>query len=368
MVGGWNATGVAYGGEMGLHEWIERQAERTPELVAVRSEARGAELRGAGPGVRTSWRSTCGGRGWVWSRSSASASSCSLGWWSACWVLKAGGVRAARPGYPRSASRSCWRTAAPGAADAGAPAGRLPRPGPVLALDAEWVQIASRPEARPPVAGTTGVHDLHVGLDGQAKGAMNTHRGIVNRLLWMQEAYGLDARDRVLQKTPFSFDVSVWEFFWPLMTGARLVMARPERAQGPGYLAGLIASEGITTLHFVPSMLRSSWTSAGTARCATLRRVIASGEALPASWLRRFCARLGGRAAQPLRARPRRRSTSRGGRAGPGRRRRCRSGGRSRTRRCTCSTRTAAGAGGGARRAVHRRRAGWRAATWTGRS
>jgi non-ribosomal peptide synthetase component F len=65
------------------------------------------------------------------------------------------------------------------------------------------------------------------GSTGQPKGAMNTHRGIVNRLLWMQAAYGLNEQDRVLQKTPFSFDVSVWEFFWPLLTGARLVLARP---------------------------------------------------------------------------------------------------------------------------------------------
>ena len=74
------------------------------------------------------------------------------------------------------------------------------------------------------------------GSTGPPKGAMNTHRGIVNRLLWMQEAYGLDADDRVLQKTPFSFDVSVWEFFWPLMTGARLVMAQPGGHQDPAYL------------------------------------------------------------------------------------------------------------------------------------
>ncbi len=74
------------------------------------------------------------------------------------------------------------------------------------------------------------------GSTGRPKGAMNSHRGIVNRLLWMQEAYGLGASDRVLQKTPFSFDVSVWEFFWPLLTGARLVVARPGGHQDPAYL------------------------------------------------------------------------------------------------------------------------------------
>ena len=67
----------------------------------------------------------------------------------------------------------------------------------------------------------------------------------------------MDAGDRVLQKTPFSFDVSVWEFFWPLMTGATLVMARPGGHRDPAYLCRVIAEQEITTLHFVPSMLQA---------------------------------------------------------------------------------------------------------------
>ncbi|MES1211149.1 MAG: AMP-binding protein, partial [Acidobacteriota bacterium] len=94
------------------------------------------------------------------------------------------------------------------------------------------------------------------GSTGTPKGVMIPHRGIVNRLLWMQEAYGLAPEDRVLQKTPYGFDVSVWEFFWPLIVGARLVFARPEGHKDPVYLAEVIAREGITTLHFVPSMLQ----------------------------------------------------------------------------------------------------------------
>src|SRR4029079_12287762 len=81
------------------------------------------------------------------------------------------------------------------------------------------------------------------GSTGPPKGAMNTHRGIVNRLLWMQEVYVLGEDDRVLQKTPFSFDVSVWEFFWPLMAGAGLVMARPDGHKDPRYLVELITAE-----------------------------------------------------------------------------------------------------------------------------
>ena len=120
------------------------------------------------------------------------------------------------------------------------------------------------------------------GSTGKPKGAMNTHRGLRNRLLWMQEKYQLRSEDRVLQKTPFSFDVSVWEFFWPLMVGAQLVMAEPGRHQDPEYLGRTIEQQEITTLHFVPSMLRAFLESGESKRCGKLRRIICSGEALSA--------------------------------------------------------------------------------------
>ncbi|MFJ2387383.1 amino acid adenylation domain-containing protein [Pseudomonas koreensis] len=132
------------------------------------------------------------------------------------------------------------------------------------------------------------------GSTGQPKGVINEHRGVVNRLLWMQDAYQLTASDTVLQKTPFSFDVSVWEFFWPLMTGARLVMARPEGHKDPQYLSEVIERENITTLHFVPSMLDVFLAHADTARCSSLRQVMCSGEALPGSVVRRFKQQLPG--------------------------------------------------------------------------
>ncbi|MEU3626069.1 non-ribosomal peptide synthetase [Amycolatopsis coloradensis] len=116
------------------------------------------------------------------------------------------------------------------------------------------------------------------GSTGRPKGVVVPHEGIVNRLLWMQDEYGLTADDRVLQKTPSSFDVSVWEFFWPLITGATLVVAKPEGHKDPAYLAELIRTAGITTVHFVPSMLA---VFLETANCTGLRRVICSGEALP---------------------------------------------------------------------------------------
>ncbi|WP_236167628.1 AMP-binding protein, partial [Pseudomonas fulva] len=94
------------------------------------------------------------------------------------------------------------------------------------------------------------------GSTGKPKGAGNRHVALANRLYWMQQAYELTAADRVLQKTPFSFDVSVWEFFWPLMTGAQLVVAEPGAHRDPAQLVALIEQHGISTLHFVPSMLQ----------------------------------------------------------------------------------------------------------------
>ncbi|WP_193146732.1 amino acid adenylation domain-containing protein, partial [Serratia marcescens] len=131
------------------------------------------------------------------------------------------------------------------------------------------------------------------GSTGKPKGAMNEHRGVVNRLVWMQEAYGLTAADTVLQKTPFGFDVSVWEFFWPLMVGARLVMAKPEGHKDPDYLSRAIEQYGVTTLHFVPSMLQSFLADGQAAtRCGQVVRVMCSGEALPAALVAEFYRRL----------------------------------------------------------------------------
>lgn len=119
------------------------------------------------------------------------------------------------------------------------------------------------------------------GSTGRPKGAVNTHRAIVNRLLWMQSAYGLTAVDRVLQKTPYTFDVSVWEFFWPLLAGAHLVVAPPGLHKDPLALAQLIAERQVTTVHFVPSMLASFCESVTREAVAPVRLLFCSGEALP---------------------------------------------------------------------------------------
>ena len=127
------------------------------------------------------------------------------------------------------------------------------------------------------------------GSTGRPKGVVVPHGGIVNRLLWTQHEYRLRPDDRVLHKTPTGFDVSVWELFWPLVTGAAMVVARPGGHQDPGYLAGLIAAESVTTVHFVPSMLRAYLrepAAAATAGRTALRRVLSSGEALTADLVR----------------------------------------------------------------------------------
>lgn len=123
------------------------------------------------------------------------------------------------------------------------------------------------------------------GSTGLPKGVVVTHRAIVNRLAWTQGAYGLGADDRVLQKTPSSFDVSVWEFFWPLLEGATVVLARPDGHRDPAYLAGLVREQAVTTMHFVPSMLEAflqhDEVTGDPTWSVSLRRVLSSGEALP---------------------------------------------------------------------------------------
>ncbi|WP_405964614.1 amino acid adenylation domain-containing protein [Streptomyces sp. NBC_00723] len=127
------------------------------------------------------------------------------------------------------------------------------------------------------------------GSTGTPKGVLVPHRAIANRLRWMQNTYRLDACDTVLQKTPYTFDVSVWEFFWPLLAGARIVMARPGGHRDPGYLIEEIRRERVTTLHFVPPMLAALLEQPGARTIAeTVRLVVCSGEALEGSLRDRF--------------------------------------------------------------------------------
>ncbi|HMK91070.1 MAG TPA: amino acid adenylation domain-containing protein, partial [Methylocystis sp.] len=170
-------------------------------------------------------------------------------------------------------------------------ADRLPDDAQTLQLDADWGEIA-RESAEKPAERALPLTLAYViytsGSTGRPKGVGVSHDGIVNRISWMQARYGLTPADAVLQKTPFGFDVSVWEFFWPLSIGARLVVAQPGDHRLPDRLAALIERDGVTTLHFVPSMLQAFLSGYALASFNSLRRVICSGEALPAS-LARAC-------------------------------------------------------------------------------
>ncbi|CAD5983344.1 non-ribosomal peptide synthetase/type I polyketide synthase [Planktothrix agardhii] len=130
------------------------------------------------------------------------------------------------------------------------------------------------------------------GSTGKPKGVMNNHVAISNKLLWVQDTYPLTTEDCILQKTPFSFDVSVWELFWPLLNGARLVFAKPNGHKDASYLVNLIQEQQVTTLHFVSSMLQLFLTEKDVEKCNSLKRVICSGEALSLELQERFFARL----------------------------------------------------------------------------
>ncbi|HCM9482597.1 enterobactin non-ribosomal peptide synthetase EntF [Enterobacter kobei] len=129
------------------------------------------------------------------------------------------------------------------------------------------------------------------GSTGRPKGVMVGHTAIVNRLKWMQNHYPLTANDVVAQKTPCSFDVSVWEFWWPFIAGAKLVMAEPDAHRDPQAMQSFFARYGVTTTHFVPSMLAAfvaSLTPENVDCCRTLKQVFCSGEALPTGLCREW--------------------------------------------------------------------------------
>ncbi|MER6312375.1 amino acid adenylation domain-containing protein [Streptomyces sp. NPDC001581] len=186
--------------------------------------------------------------------------------------------------------------------------GRLPDPADteIVVLDApdQAAELAALPggpvtdaERRAPLLPRHPAYVIFTsGSTGTPKGVLVEHGAIVNRLRWMQDAYGLDSTDRVLQKTPASFDVSVWEFFWPLAEGVPLVIARPDGHKDPLYLAELIREQRVTVVHFVPSMLAAFLGETEIADCPTLRLVVCSGEALPTELVTRFHTSASGRA------------------------------------------------------------------------
>lgn len=297
----WNATGAAYPRDKCIHHLIEEQAARTPDAVALIDSGRALtysqltaqanrlahHLRrlGVGPEARVA----------ICAERSPELVIGLLG------IMKTGGAYVpVDPEHPRERVAYMLKDSAPSAVltqshlrDVLPASSTLP----VIAIDGDAPLWANLPESDPECAGLSSNNLAYViytsGSTGMPKGAMNAHMGVVNRLLWMQDAFHLTADDAVLQKTPFSFDVSVWEFFWPLLAGARLVMARPGGHKDPAYLCEAIQRGNITTLHFVPSMLQAFLEYEGASSCCrSLKRVICSGEALPVALARRFRERL----------------------------------------------------------------------------
>ncbi|MGF6097401.1 amino acid adenylation domain-containing protein [Pseudomonas sp. 18175] len=284
---GFNATDKAYDLHQTLHALFEAQAARTPDALAVK--AGGQQLTYAqlnaqanqlahhllSLGVQPDSRvAICVER----------SLEMVIGLYA---ILKAGAAYVPLdPAYPLERIAYMLEDSAPVVVLAqGATRGLL---GAVPVIDLEQPTWQHQPVHNPQVE-ALGAYVIYTsGSTGQPKGVINDHPGVVNRLLWMQDAYGLQPHDRVLQKTPFSFDVSVWEFFWPLFTGACLVMARPGGHKDPVYLCEVIEAEQITTLHFVPSMLDVFLAHGDVSQANGLVRVMCSGEALPGNLVRRF--------------------------------------------------------------------------------
>ncbi|MBO9883275.1 non-ribosomal peptide synthetase [Xanthomonas sp. D-109] len=295
-----NATRVDYPqGDRLVHELFEMQVSRNASAVALECDgntldyaqlnrlanrvAHALIAQGVGPDVRVA---ICAERGF----------DLVVGLLG---ILKAGGAYVPLdPGYPVGRLDYMLEDSAPRLLlSVRMFASTLPKTAvPILWLD-DASAFESMPEhdPEPRTLGLTASHLAYViytsGSTGRPKGAMNQHDAVVNRLLWAQSQFALCADDRILQKTPAGFDVSVWEFFLPLLAGARLVLARPEGHKDPAYLADLIESSGITMAHFVPSMLRAFTAAVGAGRCRGLRQVLCSGEVLPAALQNHMLAR-----------------------------------------------------------------------------
>ncbi len=163
---------------------------------------------------------------------------------------------------------------------------------PLIALEAIDLSATAPEPAGTPLPRAEPDHPAYLlftsGSTGRPKGVVSLHAGLRNRLAWMQEAFPIGPGRTVLQKTPYTFDVSVWEFFWPLAQGARLAVAEPELHRDPRALARLIQQEAVSHCHFVPSMLALFVEEPEAAACRSLEQVVCSGEALPRDLVSRF--------------------------------------------------------------------------------
>lgn len=294
VVVSWNETSVDYPQDACLHQLFEAQVERSPNAIAVifedqtltyqvlnqRANQLGHRLMklGVGPDVPV---------GVFMGRSLELVIALYA-------ILKAGGAYLPLdPEFPQERIKYMLEDArVPVLLTQSKLVAKLPEHNAqVQCLEPDWNVLAGEATSSPQtsVAAENLAYVIFTsGSTGRPKGVMNHHRGICNRLLWMQDEYKLAGSDRIMQKTPFSFDVSVWEFFWPLIVGARLVVARPGGHKDPSYMIDLISRQQITTMHFVPSMLQIFLEAENVGSCQSLKRVICSGEALPYSLQERF--------------------------------------------------------------------------------
>ncbi|MCS6287706.1 MAG: amino acid adenylation domain-containing protein [Nitrospira sp.] len=287
VVGAWNRTGRAYP-PVAVPALIAAQAARTPEAVAVRAGQKTLTYAGllaqASQLAQALQARQIGPEGLVAVALERSVDLvvALLGSWYA-----GAAFVPLDPTYPTERLRYMLQDsqAALLLTDA-TQAARLAHAGSTLCLDRDRATLAGYPPI-PPALPTTETQLAYVlytsGSTGQPKGACNSHAGLRNRLQWMQAAYGLTPADRVLQKTPISFDVSLWEFFWPLSVGAELVMAEPGAHKDPARLIRHIVDQGVTILHFVPPMLQAFLDHPEVEICRSLRQIVCSGEALPAT-------------------------------------------------------------------------------------
>jgi amino acid adenylation domain-containing protein len=292
----WNDSQRDFPSDTCIHKLFEAQVKRTPDAVAVVFEGRqltyGAlncranQLAhylvklGVGPDVLVGLRG----------ERSLEMVVGILG------VLKAGGAYAPLdPAYPLDRLAFMLDDSqAPVLLTQSRLSDSLPAPAArTVFLDGDW-EIIARETTQNPATDVTAEHLAYViytsGSTGRPKGVMIPHRSICNHMFWMQSAFPLSEADRVMQKTPLSFDASVWEFFAPLLFGARLVMARPGEHRDGAYLVKLIAEQQVTVLQAVPSLLQVLLDN-DIESCTSLRHVFCGGEALAVDLQERFLAR-----------------------------------------------------------------------------
>ncbi len=293
----WNREVAEYPRSACVHELFEAQAERTPDAVAVVFEdaalsyaelnrranrlAHGLRALGVGPDARVG----------ICVERSLEMVVGVLG------TLKAGGAWVPLdPGHPTERLRYAIRDSAPRVvltdSSTGAARRGLLADAGVRVLDLDAPGWRERP-ATNPERGELGPANLAYviytsGSTGEPKGVMVAHGGVVNLVHWMGRRWEMDGGHALLQKTPLGFDVSVWELFWPLASGARLVVARPGGHRDPGYLAEVIRRERVTAVAFVPSMLQVFLDHPAAEGCTSLEWVMSGGEALPGTLVRRL--------------------------------------------------------------------------------